>query len=260
VPITTSARLEGRCAVVTGAGFGIGRAYAHRLGAEGAAVVIAELDREAGEQVAKELGELGIPALAVQTDVADEAAVKEMAAQAVARFGKIDVLVNNAAMWARVPAAAVAFDELTAATFDQVMRVNVTGSFLCSQAVLPSMKANQYGKIINIGSAVAFKGAGGAMVPYTTSKAAIIGLTRSLARTLGDFGIRVNCLAPGGTMTEEEPTSERVSRYQDRSQIRALKKIETPDDLVGVVAFLASSDSDFITGQTIVVDGGDVLY
>lgn len=254
-------RLAGRCAIVTGAGHGIGRAYAHRLGAEGAQVVVAEVDAAAGEAVAKELASDGIEAVAVETDVSEQASVQAMVARAVEAFGKVDVLVNNAAMFTTFPVMEAAPEELPLEHFERVLSVNVTGTWLCAAAVIPDMRKRSYGKIINISSGTVFKGSGGAMLQYVTSKSAILGFTRSLARSLGPAGIRVNCVAPGFTVTGDDPTPEELESALAKAKTeRALARIEEPDDLVGIVSFLSSADSDFITGQTIVVDGGAFMH
>lgn len=257
----TEGRLAGRCAIVTGGGHGIGRAYAHRLGAEGAQVVVAELDAAAGKQVAGELEELGIQSVAVTTDVTDEEAVRAMVASAVDAFGKVDVLVNNAAMFTSVPVRRGGLDDLTVEHFEQVLRVNVIGTWLPCRAVADDMRRHGYGKIINISSGTVFKGAAPTILQYVTSKSAILGFTRSLARLLGPDGIRVNCVAPGFTLTDDEPSPDQMEDALRRARAeRALARVERPEDVVGTVAFLASADSDFLTGQTIVVDGGSFMH
>jgi 3-oxoacyl-[acyl-carrier protein] reductase len=254
-------RLAGRTAVVTGGGYGIGRAYAHRLAAEGAQVVIAELDADAGERVAKEIAAAGYDAVSIPTDVGEEESVTAMVAGAIAAYGKVDVLVNNAAMFTKVPVLQTSLESLTFEHFEKVLRVNVLGTWLCARSVIPDMRKRQYGKIINISSGTVFKGAGGTMLQYVTSKSALLGFTRSLARTVGPDGIRVNCVAPGGTMTEDIATPEREQAMLERARSeRAIVKVETPDDLIGIIAFLSSGDSDFITGQTILVDGGAFMH
>lgn len=254
-------RLAGRTAIVTGAGFGIGRAYAQRLAAEGAQVVVAELDGPAGEQVAKDLVAEGFEAIAVQTDVGEEPSVIAMVAAAIEAFGKVDVLCNNAAMFNRVPVLNTTLEGLSFEHFEKVLRVNVLGTWLCARTVIPDMRTRHYGKIINISSGTVFKGAGGTMLQYVTSKSALLGFTRSLARTVGPDGIRVNCVAPGYTIAEDDPSEETWRDAEQRAAAeRALVKVETPEDLVGIVAFLSSADSDFMTGQTVVVDGGSFMH
>jgi len=190
--------LEGRVAIVTGGGHGIGKAYARRLAEDGAAVVIAELDGSAAERVA---AELGTHALAVRTDVAEQASVENMAQRTVERFGRIDVLVNNAAIFATVPMSRAPFDEIDPAEWDRMMAVNLRGTWLACRAVIPQMRTQRSGKIINISSGTALKGTG-SRIHYVTSKAGILGFTRTLAMEVGKDNICVNCIAPGSTLSE----------------------------------------------------------
>lgn len=253
-------RLGGRCAVVTGGGSGIGREYARRLAAEGAQVVVADIDAGAAASTAKELTGAGRIALDVLVDVANERSVREMVVRALDKFGKIDALVNNAAMFAKIPVLQGGLDDVPVEHFEQVLRVNVLGTWLCTRAVVPSMKAGGYGKVVNVSSGTVFKGSGGDMVHYVASKSAILGLTRSIARVVGPMGIRVNCIAPGFTVTETfTPEQVELARARAKAE-RPLGRVETPADLAGVVAFLCSADSDFMTGQTIVVDGGAFMH
>jgi 3-oxoacyl-[acyl-carrier protein] reductase len=246
--------LHGRVAIVTGGGHGIGRAYARRLAEEGAALVIAELDGPAGERVAAEIG-----GLAVATDVAEQSSVDNMARRALERFGRIDVLVNNAAIFATVPMSRAPFDEIDPQEWDRMMAVNLRGAWLACRAVIPQMRKQRYGKIINISSSTAIKGSA-SRIHYVTSKAGIIGFTKTLAMEVGKDNICVNCIAPGSTLSEENADDALVKYRQAAAATRALQRTERPEDLVGAVAFFASSDSDFITGQTLVVDGGACLH
>lgn len=252
------ARLEGRVVIVTGGAQGIGRAYCERLAQEGASVVVADIDGARAEAVANELRRTEAEALAVQTDVADLAATEQMAAAAVERFGRIDGLVNNAAMYQRPAVMRGAFEDIPVEEWDRVMAVNVRGVFLCSRAVVPHMKEQRYGKIVNISSGTVFSGTP-RFAHYVTSKAGVIGLTRVLARELGEYHITVNAVAPGLTQSLEEIDEAGLQQFAQRSQNRAIKRVQVPEDLVGTVAFLCSSDSDFMTGQTLVVDGGVAL-
>jgi 3-oxoacyl-[acyl-carrier protein] reductase len=252
-------RLEGRVAVVTGGGHGIGKAYARRLAEEGAAVVIAEIDAAAARAVAAELASAGHRALAVATDVAERASVEEMARRTVAEFGRIDVLVNNAAIFATVPMSRAPFDRIDPSEWDRMMAVNLRGTWLASCAVVPQMRKQRYGKIINISSGTALKGSA-SRIHYVTSKAGILGFTRTLAQELGADNICVNCVAPGSTLSEENPDEGIVSMRAAAASTRALRRVQNPEDLVGAVVFFASSDSDFITGQTLVVDGGSCMH
>ena len=252
-------RLDGRVAIITGGGHGIGKAYAARLAAEGARVVIAELDGAAGSAVAAELTAHGREAIAVQTDVASEASVNNMAQQTILRFGRIDVLVNNAAIFATVPMSRSPFDQISVEEWDRMMSVNVKGTWLASRAVVPQMRKQAYGKIINVSSGTALKGSP-SRIHYVTSKAGILGFTKTLANEVGKDGICVNCVAPGSTLSEENPDDDILKMRAQAANARALKRVQTPEDLTGAVVFFASADSDFITGQTLVVDGGSCMH
>jgi 3-oxoacyl-[acyl-carrier protein] reductase len=252
-------KLKGRVAIITGGGHGIGKAYATRLASEGAKIVIAELDEKAGHAVAEELNAAGYEALAVRTDVSDPASVENMAAATVERFGRIDILVNNAAIFATVPMSRSPFDQITIDEWDLMMSVNVKGPWLASRAVIPQMREQGYGKIINISSSTSIKGSP-SRIHYVTSKAGILGFTKTLANEVGKDNICVNCIAPGSTLSEESPDEGILKMRADAASVRALKRVQTPDDLTGALLFFASADSDFITGQTLVVDGGNCLH
>ena len=257
-------RLRDKVIIITGGAQGLGRAYALGMVEEGAKIVVSDVNREAAENTAKELQDKGGEALALETDVSNEKSTLEMADKTIDRFGRIDVLVNNAAILGRIRITRVPFYELDLKEWDQVLAVNLTGTLLCCRAVFPQMKNQRKGKIINISSSGYFFGNPN-YVHYVASKAGIIGLTRAMARELGAFGINVNCLAPGATLTED-PSDKAAyeSRVKKLTELLApktcLKRMQLPEDLVGTAIFLASSDSDFITGQTIVVDGGDVMH
>jgi NAD(P)-dependent dehydrogenase (short-subunit alcohol dehydrogenase family) len=251
-------RLSGRTAIVTGGAKGIGRHYSRALAAEGARVMIADIAD--GTQLAQEIAaEYGANSVAsAVTDVSDEHAVKALVAATMERFGRIDVLVNNAALFASLPETKCT--EIDAELWDKVMAVNLRGPFLMVKHVAPLMTAQGYGKIINIGSGTAYRGVPW-MLHYVTTKGGIMAMTRALARELGEHGIRVNTLAPGFTMSDtviaENPGH--VSTARERAvQSRSLRRDEQPQDLLGALVFLSSADSDFITGQTIAVDGGNV--
>ena len=252
-------RLAGRVAIVTGGGHGIGKAYASRLAAEGAKIVIAEIDEKAAWAVAQELTNAGFEALGVRTDVSDPASVEKMAAAAVERFGRIDILVNNAAIFATVPMSRSPFDQITVDEWDRMMTVNLKGTWLASCAVIPQMRKQGYGKIINISSGTALKGSP-SRIHYVTSKAGILGFTKTLANEVGKDNICVNCVAPGSTLSEENPDEDIVKMRTLATSTRALKRVQSPDDLTGAIVFFSSADSDFITGQTLVVDGGSCLH
>jgi NAD(P)-dependent dehydrogenase (short-subunit alcohol dehydrogenase family) len=249
-------RLKGKVAIVTGAAQGIGRAYALRLAGEGAKVVIADiLD---GSGVLEEIKRKEVEALALYTDVTDEQSTQEMAQKTVKRFGRIDILVNNAAFFSNV--VKKPFYQISAEEWDAVMRVNLKGLFLCSKAVYPQMKKQGKGKVLNVSSGTFFRGLPH-FLHYVTSKGGVIGFTRALAREVGDDGIRVDTVAPGYTVTEilKEKPQDPEEVIKSIVANRCIKRTETPEDLTGTIVFLASDDSDFITGQTILVDGGSAL-
>ena len=248
-------RLRGEVAIVTGGGNGIGLAYAMRLAEEGAKVAVADLDGEAADRVAQRITEAGGEALALRTDIADPASATEMAQRTAERFGGIHILVNNAAIFGRIPLQRAPFWEIPLAEWERMMRVNVTGAWLCVCAVLPFMRQAGRGKIINQ-SSIAFHVGAPNFLHYVASRGAIIGMTRAMARELGEYNITVNSIAPGATVADEDPDPARVEFCKHAIPRRAIKRLEYAADLVGTAVFLASRDSDFITGQTIIVDGG----
>ncbi|HEY7168505.1 MAG TPA: 3-oxoacyl-ACP reductase family protein [Candidatus Binatia bacterium] len=248
--------LKDKVVIVTGGGHGIGKAYCLGFGRAKSRVVVADIDKSAAEQLAAALSkETGSEAVAVHVDVSDETSTKEMAAQTVNRFGRIDVLINNAAIFATIPMNRGRIEEISPEEWDKLMAVNLKGIFFCSRAVLPAMRKQKSGKIINIASGTVFNGSPG-RIHYVTSKAGTIGFTRTLAREVGDDNIQVNVLAPGNTLSEENPTEEMIRFRQSAIGNRALRRVQVPQDVVGAMLFLASPLSDFITGQTINIDGG----
>jgi NAD(P)-dependent dehydrogenase (short-subunit alcohol dehydrogenase family) len=252
------ARLAGRTAIVTGGAKGIGAHYSRALAAEGARVMIADIadGRGLAEEIAAAHGANSVTS--VIADVSDEASVKSLVAATMERFGRIDVLVNNAALFA--PLQETKCTEIDAALWDQVMAVNLRGPFLMVKHVAPHMQARGYGKIINIGSGTAYRGIPW-MLHYVTTKGGIMAMTRALARELGEYGIRVNTLAPGFTLSDTVMSENpgHVNTARERAvQSRSLHRDEHPQDLLGALIFLSSADSDFVTGQTMMVDGGNV--
>jgi NAD(P)-dependent dehydrogenase (short-subunit alcohol dehydrogenase family) len=205
----------------------------------------------------KEIEALGAQALGVSCDVSREEDTLRLATEAIARFGRIDVLVNNAAVYGTLKRRP--FMEIPVEEWDRVMAVNLRGLFLCARAVFPTMKAQGKGKIINIASSTFFRGVPN-YIHYTTSKGGVVGFTRSLARELGDFGIRVNAVAPGFTLSGANEANISAEAKEANVRMRMLKRAQVPGDLVGTIVFLASDDSDFITGQTIAVDGGSIVH
>lgn len=246
-------QLEGKVAMVTGAAQGIGAEYARGLAAAGAAVSLCDiLDPQA---VVDEIVASGGKAIGRVVDITDGSAVRNFAANTEEKLGGLHILVNNAALF--VALSRKPLMEIETEEWDRVMRVNVRGSFECVKAVVPYMKAKGYGKIVNIASSTVNSGQP-FLLHYVTSKGAIIAMTRSMARELGGAGIRVNVVSPGFTLSEgilNKPayTPELKSSI---ASMRSIVRDQRPDDLIGTVVFLASPASDFITGQTLVVDGG----
>jgi len=250
-------RLSGKTAIVTGAAQGIGAVYARALAGEGAEVVIADvLD---GDPLAQEIIASGGKAFAQNTDVTSPDSVAALVEASLARFGGVDILVNNAAIFGTLQNKF--FAEIDGDEWDRVMAVNVRGVFECVKAVCPAMRANKYGKIVNIASGTVFKGAPN-LLHYVTSKGAVIAITRSLSRELGPDNICVNALAPGLTLSENvvAGSNYNADSLNANMSTRALKRYQQPTDLIGAMLFLCSADSDFMTGQTIVVDGGSVMH
>ena len=248
--------LKEKVVIVTGGGHGIGRVYCHGFADAGARVIVADIDAPAAERVAGEvIQQFDGKALGVKVDVANESSTKDMAKIAVDNFGRIDVLANNAAIFATIPMNRGGIDSIDPAEWDRMMLVNLKGLFFCCRAVLPFMRRQKSGKIINISSGTVLNGSAG-RIHYVTSKAGVIGFTRTLAREVGDDNINVNAIAPGSTLSEENPSEEVLKMRGARVGDRALKRVQLPKDLVGTMLFLASPLSDFMTGQTLAVDGG----
>lgn len=249
-------RLKNKVAIVTGSAQGLGKTYALALSREGAHIVIADIIDTKDAKLAIE--DRGGKVLALHIDVSDEKSTRKMAQQTVERFGRIDILINNAAIFASI--VKKPFDALSGQEWDDVMGVNLKGTFFCCQAVYPQMKRQGQGKIINISSGTGFKGAP-FLLHYVTSKAGVVGLTRALAREVGFDGISVNAVAPGFTESDALRGNLLATRERSLSTInsRCFKRAEQPEDIVGTILFLASDESNFITGQTIVVDGGAVF-
>jgi 3-oxoacyl-[acyl-carrier protein] reductase len=245
--------LAGHVAIITGAGQGIGRGFAKAFAQAGATAVIAEINEKKAATVAEEIMQAGGKALAVTTDVADEASVKRMAQVVEDQCSRIDTLVNNAGIFSTLEMRP--FDQIPVDEWERVLRVNVTGPFLCSRAVLPAMRKRKRGRIINIASAAVQLGRPN-YLHYIASKAALVGMSRSMARELGKDGINVNAVMPGATFTEIERKTVTPEQKQRIVAMQCIPRPETPDDLVGVVLFLASDNSAFITGQTMNLDGG----
>ena len=252
-------RLQNKVAIVTGAAHGIGKAYARGFAQEGAHLVIADVDRPGGEAVAKALVDSGLSAWARTTDVRSFADVEGLMRETVDRFGRVDILLNNAAIYVTQKLWKGPVEELAIEEWDRVLEVNLKGVFLCCKAVIPIMKQQRSGKIINIASGTFFSGSGD-MPHYTTAKGGVVALTRVVARQLGEWNINVNSMTPGSTMSEESVTDVVFYRREGGIDKRCFKRVETPADIVGTALFLASSDSDFVTGQLLVVEGGGIMH
>lgn len=246
-------RLRDKVAVVTGAAQGIGRAIAACFLNEGAAVAIADVDADKARETAAALGGAGRQTLPVFVDTKEPASVQDMARTVGRSWEKIDILVNNAALFTSLTRKP--FWQISPEEWDEVLAVNLKGPFLCAQAVLPYMRPQGRGKIINIATVGIFS-ADNQLMHYNSSKMGLIGLTRTLARELGEFGICVNAVAPGATASENVRRVSSEDRLLAKAASRCLRRIETPDDITGTVLFLASTDADFVTGQLVVVDGG----
>jgi NAD(P)-dependent dehydrogenase (short-subunit alcohol dehydrogenase family) len=247
-------RLTDQVAIVTGAAQGIGAAYAKGLAGEGAAVAVVDVLDPTG--VAKEIVDGDGKALPLVVDVSDESQTRAMVKKVADTFGRIDILVNNAAVYGMI--VRKPFEEISVEEWDKVMAVNVRGIFLCVKAVAPYMKTQRRGKIVNVASSTFFKG-NAQFLHYVSSKGAVVAMTRSLARELGDYNINVNAIAPGQTMSEAN--LKRGEQTDARSiQTRLLKRRLIPEDLVGTVIYLSSSDSDMMTGQVLLVDGGTAFH
>jgi len=256
-------RLKDKIAIITGGANGIGKAYVNGFSREGAVVVIADTDYKAANNLAASINNKGGHAFALNTDVSAIRDTEMIAEETVKRFGRIDILVNNAAIFGRIKISReIPFNELPLDEWDKVIAVNFKGVLYCMRSVVPFMKSQGGGKIINITSGQFFTGGLGKSkyAHYIATKGAVIGLTRAAARELGEYSINVNCIAPGSTLTEESEDDEvKERRIQSPLQSRSLKRVEYPEDLIGTAVYLASSDSDFVTGQTIIVDGGGVM-
>lgn len=252
-------RLKEKVAIITGSGHGIGKAYAKRFAEEGAHLVVADIDEQAGHSVAMALRDSGLSGWARATDVRSYASIEGLVRETVDRFGRIDILLNNAAIYVSQRLWKGPVEELPLEEWDRVLEVNLKGVFLCCRAVIPVMKRQKSGKIINIASGTFFSGSSD-MPHYTSSKGGVVALTRVMAKQLGPWGINVNCMTPGSTMSEEVVTDEVRKRREAGIDKRAFSRIERPEDVVGTALFLASSDSDFMTGQLLVVEGGAIMH
>jgi 3-oxoacyl-[acyl-carrier protein] reductase len=243
-------RLENKVAIVTGGGRGLGKAYCLRMAEEGASVVVADILEREAEEVAGEIKAKGGRAIAVKADVTSEADTQRMAEEAVKKFGRIDILVNNAGFYhgmSRKP-----FNEISPEEWDRMMDVSAKGTWICSKAVFPQMSKQRKGKIINVSSEAVFAPTKG-LIHYTAAKAAVIGITRVLAGELGQYNICVNVIVPG--VIDTPATRSYVNMEKMDASSVPMGRFGKPEDIVGSVVFFASDDSDFVSGQSLLIDG-----
>jgi 3-oxoacyl-[acyl-carrier protein] reductase len=254
----TTMRLSGKTIIVSGAAHGIGRAYSEKLASEGANVALLDIDAKRNEEVAAGIRASGCKAIAIETDVRDFAAFRRAADRTATEFGAVNGLVNNAGMLNVVPITRCNFEDIPDTEWDESFRLNTKAAWYGCKAALPHLKAAGGGSIVNIASSTVFRG-----VPtrahYVASKSALIGFGRTLAKELGGYWIRVNTVCPGSTLSEEEPDAETIAMREAPVKVRCLPRVEKPADLVGTIAFLMSDDSAFMTGQTLLVDGGSAF-
>ena len=252
--MTAQNLLTDRTIIVTGGATGIGQAFAVGCAAQGANVVVADMN-SVDETVAL-IEKAGAKAIAVKVDVADDASTRAMAQAALDRFGRIDGLVNNAAYFREIKLTP--FEEIDPAIWDRIFQVNVKGVWNCSKAVMPAMRERQSGAIVNIASVVAVAGQPG-YLHYVASKGAVLSMTKGLAKECGPHGVRVNVIAPGFVITDAT-RNRPVEWQQSFLKARAIAREQRPDDLVGTALYLLSDLAGFVSGQTIVVDGGHIMY
>jgi len=250
--------LKDKVAIITGAGRGIGRAFALRFAEEGAKLLLPDISLERAEGVVKEIRAKGGEAVAMLTDISDENATQKMAEKVMQQYGRVDILLNNAAIWYGLNITP--WDAWTVEEWDRIFSVNVRGTWLCCKAIAPLMIKESRGKIINIASNVARVPAAQLFLPYSCSKGAIFTLTHALARALGPSGINVNAIAPGYVASEAslaQRDSEKI--FEIATSEQSIQKRLQPADLVGTAVFLASAESDLISGQVFYIDGGTVM-
>ena len=247
--------LDGRVAIVTGAGGGLGGGICSALTQAGAAVAAVDVEGEKAEQVAESVSHEGARCLAFETDVSDRSSVEEMAKRVTGEFGGVDILVNNAAIYPSRP-----WTEITEEEWDEVLAVNLKGYFLCARAAYPHMRGRGQGRVINVASITFFIGFAN-LLDYVSSKGGVVGFTRTLAREVGPEGVTVNAISPGAFPTDAEkihPDPEGYNRWVLDQQ--SIKRRGTPEDIGNLVAFLGSDAASFITGQTVEIDGGWLMH
>lgn len=244
-------RLAGRVAILTGGGVGIGRTYAAALAAEGARVAVADIQGEAAEAVARKIVEDGGSAVGIAFDQSDVGSVEDMVATTERELGAPDLLVNNASLFSTLDRKDAL--EITPQQWARVIDVSLNGVFYCCRAALPGMVERGYGKVVNISSSSIFA-AKNQLAHYVAAKTGVVGLTRALAREYGNRGITVNAISPGATDSGAEAATPEY--LASKVAVRSIPRVQTAEDLVGPLVFLCSADSDFVTGQNLVVDGG----
>ena len=254
--VTVTARYESlkdRVVIITGGGQGIGRGYAHHFAAQGAIPIIAELNSENAKRVKEELDAKGAKSYAIQTDVSDMASVSGMVEQVMSSEGRIDVLINNAAVFSQITMAP--FWELPLDEWNSALNVNVTGSFYCARAVVPTMQEAKWGRIVNVASGTVALGSAN-YLHYITSKSAMIGMTRSMARELGPWNVTVNTFWPGIIKTEVPRPSAPETVFEMFAKQQCLPRLTTIEDLAKPMLFLCSNEASYMTGQIFEPDGG----
>jgi 3-oxoacyl-[acyl-carrier protein] reductase len=256
IPTAIYPSLRDRVVIITGGGQGLGRSYALAFAAQGAVPVIAEINAANAQRVAREIEQQGGRALAIESDVADEDSANRMAEETLSSFGRIDCLVNNAAIFSRITMAP--FWELPVEEWEAAMRVNITGAFLCARAVAPAMMEAKWGRIVNVSSSTVPAGRPN-YLHYITSKSAMIGMTRSMARELGPYNVTVHLFWPGTVETEIERPSVSGSMFQEIAARQALPRPASMEEFAGFVLFLCSDDAEYATGQALVANGGLVF-
>jgi 3-oxoacyl-[acyl-carrier protein] reductase len=246
-------KLKGKVAIVTGGGQGIGRVFSLRLAQQGAKVIVADINKVNAMNVEEEIKKEGLEAKAAFVDVSNEQSVQDMTKELLDTYEKIDILVNNAAIFSTIKMKLM--EDITSEEWDAMMNVNLKGIFLCCKAVVPIMKKQSSGRIINISSGAVYLGRPN-YIHYVASKAGVLGFSGSLAREVGEYNITVNTITPGPTYTEIPRETVNEEQKQQMLKMQSLKRLQVPDDLSGTVVFLSSDDSSFITGQVFNIDGG----
>jgi 3-oxoacyl-[acyl-carrier protein] reductase len=253
-----SDRLKNEVAIITGGGSGLGEAFALRFAEEGAKVFIPDINLGNAEKVVKAIEAKGGQAAAMKVDISNEDDVKKLADEVIKKFGKVDILVNNAAVWAAINPGP--WDKWQTTDFDKIFRVNVTGTWLCCKYISPLMLKQKKGKIVNIASDVIKSPDAQYFLPYALSKSAVYLFTQALAGALSPSGINVNSIGPGYTATEAAKGQQGYSDLMPNViQSQCIKRLSVAEDIVGTALFLASKDSDFVTGQCILVNGGHLM-